>query len=133
MWKRAAIALDGIAQEGDETQQWLPEIFFSEGAFMSIKRPALNRHTAYSWYLGSAFWRERREHILQRANHTCEKCGGRPATEVHHLTYLRVFNEFPSDLLALCRQCHAEIHWRQPANDNQIQFSFDFPEKPEEA
>jgi hypothetical protein len=95
---------------------------------MSIKRPALNRHTAYSWYLGSAFWRERREHILLRANHTCEKCGKRPATEVHHLTYLRVFNEFPSDLVALCRQCHAEIHWRQPANDNQVQFSFVFPE-----
>ena len=64
-------------------------------------------------------WRQSGErperHILQRANHTCEKCGKRPATEVHHLTYLRVFNEFPSDLVALCRQCHAEIHWRQPA------------------
>jgi hypothetical protein len=55
MWKRAAIALDRIAQEGDEIQQWLPGISFSEGAFMSIKRPALNHHTAYSWYLGSAF------------------------------------------------------------------------------
>jgi 5-methylcytosine-specific restriction endonuclease McrA len=99
---------------------------------MSIKPPALNRQTAYSWYLGSAFWRERREYILKRANHTCEKCGKWPAKEVHHLTYLRVFNEFPSDLLALCRQCHAEIHWRQPANDNQIQFSFAFPEESEE-
>jgi hypothetical protein len=99
---------------------------------MSTKRSALNRLTAYGWYLGSAFWRERREHILQRANHTCEKCGKRPATEVHHLTYLRVFNEVPSDLLALCRQCHAEIHWRQPANDNQLQFSFDFPEARED-
>ena len=64
-------------------------------------------------------------------NNTCEKCGKRRATEVHHLTYLRVFNELPSDLMALCRQCHAEVHWRQPANDNQIQFSFDFPEAPE--
>jgi 5-methylcytosine-specific restriction endonuclease McrA len=93
---------------------------------MSIKRSALNRVTAYAWYLGSAFWRERREHILERANYTCEKCGARPATEVHHLTYVRVFQELPSDLVALCRQCHAEIHWRQPANDNQVQFAFDF-------
>jgi hypothetical protein len=84
---------------------------------MSTKRSALNRLTAYGWYLGSAFWRERREHILQRANNICEKCGKRPATEVHHLTYVRVFNEyvrvfneFPSDLMALCHQCHAEIH-----------------------
>jgi hypothetical protein len=28
-------------------------------------------------------------------------------------------------LLAVCRPCHAEIHWRQPANDNQIQFPFE--------
>jgi hypothetical protein len=26
---------------------------------MSTKHPALNRFTAYTWYLGSAFWRER--------------------------------------------------------------------------
>jgi hypothetical protein len=44
-----------------------------------------------------------------------------------------VAGKIPSDLVALCRQCHSEIHWRQPANDNQIQFSFDFPEEPEEA
>jgi 5-methylcytosine-specific restriction endonuclease McrA len=99
---------------------------------MFTKRSALNRHTAYAWYRGTAFWRERREFILQRAGHTCEKCGKRRATEVHHLTYIRVFQELPSDLVALCRQCHAEIHWRQPANDNQLQFSFDFPEEPDE-
>jgi hypothetical protein len=29
-----------------------------------------------------------------------------------------------------CRQCHAEIHWRQPANDNQLQFRFNFPDEP---
>ena len=51
---------------------------------------AFNRISAYNWYLGSAFWRGRREHILKRANHTCEKCGKRPATEVHHLTYIRI-------------------------------------------
>jgi hypothetical protein len=99
---------------------------------MSIKRSALKPFAAYGWYLGSAFWRERREHILNRANYTCEKCGNRPATEVHHLTYVRVFNELPSDLVALCKQCHAEIHWRQPANDNQLQCSFDLPTAPEE-
>jgi hypothetical protein len=54
-------------------------------------------------------------------------------TQVHHLTYLRLFNEDMADLMALCRQCHAEIHWRQPANDNQIQYSFDFPDEPEDA
>ena len=41
-------------------------------------------------------------------------------------------SKLPSDLLALCKQCHSEIHWRQPANDNQIQFNFDFPAASEE-
>jgi 5-methylcytosine-specific restriction endonuclease McrA len=99
---------------------------------MSIKRSALNRLTAYGWYLGSGFWRERREHVLKRANYICENCRRRPATVVHHMNYLRVFSELPNDLAALCRQCHSDIHWRQPANDNQIQFSFDFPEEPAE-
>ena len=40
---------------------------------------AYNRSTAYHWYLGQDFWRERREHILRRANYICEKCGKRPA------------------------------------------------------
>jgi len=117
----------------ESTACWFLEISWHKGTkFMPTKRPALNRVSAYHWYLGSAFWRERREHILERANYICERCGERPATEVHHLTYLRVFSEFPSDLVALCRQCHAEIHWCQPANDNQIVFSFDFTEEPQE-
>jgi hypothetical protein len=110
----------------------VPEIFRSKRHDMSIKRSALNRLTAYSWYLASPSWQERREWILKRASYICEKCRKRPATQVHHLTYIRVFQELPSDLLALCCQCHAEIHWRQPANDNQLQFSFDLPAAPEE-
>jgi hypothetical protein len=88
---------------------------------------AFNRKAAYRWYLGHEFWREKCEYVFKRANGKCEKCGKRPPTEVHHLTYIRVFQELPSDLLAVCRQCHAEINWRQPANDNQIQLVFDFP------
>ena len=88
---------------------------------------ALDRKVAYGWYRSSPSWGEKRKYILKRANGKCEKCGQRPPTEVHHLTYIRVFQELPSDLLAVCRQCHAEIHWRQPANDNQIQLVFDFP------
>jgi 5-methylcytosine-specific restriction endonuclease McrA len=97
-----------------------------------MSNPAFTRVAAYHWYLGSAFWRERREFILERANYTCEKCGKRRATEVHHLTYIRVFQELPADLVALCKPCHAEIHWRQPANDNQLQLSFDFPQAEED-
>jgi 5-methylcytosine-specific restriction endonuclease McrA len=97
----------------------------------ALKRSSLNRRSAYEWYRCSPSWHERREWILQRAMGICEICGKRPATEVHHRTYKRIFNEDPTDLVALCRQCHAEIHWRQPANDNLIQYSFDFPDDEE--
>src|SRR5262245_39740263 len=97
---------------------------------MSIK--SLNHRSAYEWYRCSPSWHERRQWILKRARGICEMCRKRPATEIHHLTYKRVFNENPADLMALCRQCHAEIHWRQPANDNQIQFRFDLPEQGDE-
>lgn len=80
-----------------------------------------NRTTAYHWYLGTPFWRERREHVMKRAQHVCEKCKAAKATEVHHLTYLRVFNELPTDLVALCRPCHSDIHFKSAANDNQLQ------------
>jgi 5-methylcytosine-specific restriction endonuclease McrA len=96
-----------------------------------MSKESLNRRATYEWYRISPSWHERRKWILKRANGICEKCRRRPATEVHHLTYKRVFNEYPADLMALCRPCHAEIHWRQPANDNQIQLTFDFPEEPD--
>jgi 5-methylcytosine-specific restriction endonuclease McrA len=88
---------------------------------------AFNRRSAYQWYLGSAFWRERRTIIFQRANGQCERCKLQAATQVHHLSYLRVFNELPTDLMAVCAKCHAEIHDRTPANDNQLSFDFKEP------
>jgi hypothetical protein len=98
---------------------------------MPISKSALSHSAAYEWYLASPSWQERREWILKRANYICEKCKKRPATQVHHLTYDRIFNELPTDLVTLCKQCHAEIHWRQPANDSQQQYAFDFPKAPE--
>lgn len=91
--------------------------------------PALNKRSSYAWYLGTAFWRERREQILSRAQGICEWCHKRRATQVHHLTYLRVFNELPTDLVALCQRCHRKVHALQPANDNQIEFEFSMPDE----
>jgi hypothetical protein len=46
------------------------------------------------------------------------------AIEVHHKTYVRVFNELVSDLLPVCSACHREIHHLKPANDNQLSLPF---------
>jgi 5-methylcytosine-specific restriction endonuclease McrA len=94
---------------------------------------AFDRRRAYQWYLGSVIWKKRSFACLERANGICERCGKRPATEAHHITYIRVFNEHPDDLQALCRECHEEVHLGKPANDNQLVLPyFDFSDDDED-
>ncbi len=64
----------------------------------------------YQEYLRSPEWREKRSRVMRRASYLCEMCGERRATEVHHLTYDRIFREELDDLKAICRECHKTIH-----------------------
>lgn len=68
------------------------------------------RRSLYDNYLGSPQWKSLRRAILARAGNVCERCHIRPATQGHHLTYERLGNETLSDLLAVCRDCHEELH-----------------------
>lgn len=65
---------------------------------------------AYDAYLESDEWRRKRALVLKRSAGVCEGCGERPAVQVHHLHYKRVFREMLFDLVAVCRQCHDAIH-----------------------
>jgi 5-methylcytosine-specific restriction endonuclease McrA len=82
-------------------------------------RYRVTKISAYHWYLASPYWKVRRREALKRANYLCRDCGHR-ATQVHHLTYVGVFNESPKDLVALCERCHTNRHHKTPANDNQL-------------
>lgn len=64
-------------------------------------------------YLKSPKWNTLRKAILKRDNYTCQSCGvsGVPL-DVHHITYSRLLNEHPSDLVSVCRNCHKSIHDR---------------------
>lgn len=73
----------------------------------------------YAEYLRSSQWRELRERVLRRANHTCEGCGITEATAVHHLTYDRVGDELLFDLVAVCESCHQRAHARTADADGQ--------------
>ena len=64
----------------------------------------------YGAYLKSAEWAARREKVMQRAGGFCEGCRGQAATEVHHLTYEHVTQEFLFELVAICGDCHARYH-----------------------
>ena len=65
----------------------------------------------YDAYLNSDLWAQRRSWVMRRAGNQCERCG-RAAYQVHHRTYDRVGQELPDDLVALCDQCHMEVHGR---------------------
>ncbi len=65
----------------------------------------------YQAYLYSDEWRiNKRLKVLNRAKFRCERCKKQQATQVHHLTYERIFKEKLSDLQAVCADCHMEIH-----------------------
>gem|GEM_PF-2634752 len=63
----------------------------------------------YVEYLKSDAWWVIREKRLAIDNYLCHKCLTETATQVHHLTYERLGNELPEDLLSLCRTCHLEM------------------------
>lgn len=64
----------------------------------------------YEAYLESETWRKRRLVILERASKICECCEYYPANEIHHKTYARIGQELDTDLMAVCKFCHDQIH-----------------------
>lgn len=70
----------------------------------------LDRKSEYSQYLLTAKWQSKRQRALERDGFRCQACLIRPATQVHHKTYERIFNEPLFDLVSVCETCHAALH-----------------------
>ena len=60
----------------------------------------------YHAYLASRKWALLKRAAHQRALGICEECHLHDATETHHWTYARLYNERPDDLKAVCHECH---------------------------
>lgn len=74
----------------------------------------------YASYIFSPQWERVRNEHLFRCDYICEICSRRRACQCHHLTYARLGYELPSDLCAVCVDCHHKIHTSvMPANDNE--------------
>lgn len=76
---------------------------------------------AYSKYLLTQTWRDKRAMVMRRAAGRCEGCGRKRAVEVHHREYPRdcrpgsaqwVAREKLFTLVALCSECHYDLHHR---------------------
>ena len=71
----------------------------------------------YIEYLKSQDWRDRRKELLEEANFICCECGEK-ATVLHHLKYDNLgFEILDNDVIALCKECHKEIHMEKDNDD----------------
>ena len=74
------------------------------------KNPRMDKAT-YSAYLHSSHWKKTRSLALQHAGYKCQACSTKEdILDVHHNSYDRLGHEDPSDLIVLCRKCHAKVH-----------------------
>jgi 5-methylcytosine-specific restriction endonuclease McrA len=66
------------------------------------------RRARYHAYLRTSDWWSIRTAVMIRDKFRCRYCG-RPAWEVHHVSYAHIFHEREhlDDLLAVCRGCHS--------------------------
>lgn len=82
----------------------------------------------YSAYLETGVWKKKRALVLARSGGICEGCREVSATEVHHLTYKHMGDEFLFELVAVCTACHARLHEGEiegPPEDFQFEESDD--------
>lgn len=74
------------------------------------KDPRLWTNEQKQEYLSSPKWAILRAQTVVRDGYSCQCCGATHSLEVHHITYERLGNETPSDLVILCRSCHQLVH-----------------------
>lgn len=93
----------------------------------------------YKELLKTKEWKEYRERILVRDNHTCKNCGSTKYLNVHHIKYIKGRKpwEYPEELLVtLCRNCHSKVHkiidkqYEQDVNNNNFFMVFTDKLKP---
>ena len=85
----SAVRLQAEAQRAERDQEWWD---------------------SYHDYLNSGEWRQKRIRVLRRDGHLCQGCLENVATDVHHMTYDRLFSELLCDLISLCPECHQKCH-----------------------
>ena len=56
-------------------------------------------------------YRELHRRILQRDGWRCQVCGSMQNLQVHHLQFRsQSGSDLENNLIALCKQCHAQVH-----------------------
>lgn len=68
----------------------------------------------YKKYLGSNYWDNIKNQVLERDDNRCRLCNSKVDLQVHHRTYDNLENEKLEELITLCKKCHYITHKRNP-------------------
>ena len=78
--------------------------------YEQFERDSDEERQKYKEYLRTDKWHKKRRAVLARDEGLCQACLTRQATQVHHTTYDRKYDEPCFDLVSVCRECHVKIH-----------------------
>ena len=82
-----------------------------DGKWVKVRRT----HKTSCVSSGQSQYRSVREAVLERDNHTCQKCGQHDDLHVHHIKHRADGGSNEADnLVTLCDRCHAEEHKGEP-------------------
>ena len=107
--KPATVDLDALPEWDDEIQRIAVESVRSQADAQRAERDEV-WWAEYHAYIDSYAWQEKRARVLDRDGHLCQGCLEAIATDIHHMTYDRLFNELLCDLVSLCPACHQLCH-----------------------
>lgn len=95
----------------DQGRAIVERLHYTKPELQALRQPELP-YATYDEYLAHPQYQAVRAQALKRAGGECERCHERPVTEVHHVQYppWGTFEENADHLLALCHECHCEIH-----------------------
>jgi hypothetical protein len=130
LWRRlAAMLYDTLAVIGICFVVGGIAVGLNHGVAVPANHPGFSALLLLLNYLYFAFcWRRSGQTLMQflelahllragalgRAAGRCQLCGVAGNLNVHHNTYKRRGAELPSDVIALCRSCHAKFHGKAP-------------------
>lgn len=70
--------------------------------------------------MSSREWRRKSWAVKQYQDFHCHGCGKLTTLQTHHIHYATVGMERPCDVVALCRDCHVDIHGQGPKSNPKI-------------
>ena len=76
----------------------------------SKRAEKIKNSSEYQDYITSKEWEETRRLIFKKYDYKCAFCGANKNLHVHHITYENLGEEKDGDLVALCSDCHKELH-----------------------